>query len=157
MSSKKLMMKMARKWMKAAGIARKRISSTTSFDGVTSTSTSSSSCRYDTAPVKGHFAIYSNDGRRFMVPLKWLSTDIFAELLNLAEEEFGLPTEGPIVMPFDASSVEELYSILMRRTPSNDTKETLLLSLSDCRCSHSSSKIPPLSTDIPKDVQQLVF
>ncbi|GAB4853098.1 hypothetical protein Ancab_017282 [Ancistrocladus abbreviatus] len=50
---------------------------------------------------KGHFVAYSSDKRRFMIPTVYLKTDIFRELLEAAQE-FGLPQDGPIMLPCDA-------------------------------------------------------
>ncbi|KAL6963634.1 hypothetical protein U1Q18_034641 [Sarracenia purpurea var. burkii] len=76
-SSKKLL-KMARKWQKLATISRKRISFPRTkghFD-------------------EGHFVVYTADQRRFVIPLAYLNTELFRELLKMAEEEYGLPSHG---------------------------------------------------------------
>ncbi|KAG0476116.1 hypothetical protein HPP92_012957 [Vanilla planifolia] len=46
------------------------------------------------------------DGRRFMIPLADFSRSMLVEMLRMSEEEFGLPTVGPITLPFDGSSME---------------------------------------------------
>ncbi|KAL6963635.1 hypothetical protein U1Q18_034642 [Sarracenia purpurea var. burkii] len=69
-SSKKLL-KMARKWQKLATISRKRISFPRTkghFD-------------------EGHFVVYTADQRRFVIPLAYLNTELFRELLKMAEED----------------------------------------------------------------------
>uniref|UniRef100_A0A3B6MUY0 Auxin-responsive protein n=1 Tax=Triticum aestivum TaxID=4565 RepID=A0A3B6MUY0_WHEAT len=38
---------------------------------------------------EGHCVIYTADGTRFQVPLVYLGTTVFAELLRMSEEEFG--------------------------------------------------------------------
>lgn len=58
---------------------------------------------------KGHFILYSFDGTRFMVPIKFLHTEIFEELLRISEEVFGLPGDGPITMPCDAVFLDYLF------------------------------------------------
>ena len=44
-----------------------------------------------TSPVadKGHCAVYTTDGKRFEVPLAYLGTMVFSELLRMSQEEFG--------------------------------------------------------------------
>ncbi|MBA0623446.1 hypothetical protein Godav_008911 [Gossypium davidsonii] len=60
----------------------------------------------------GHFVIYSSDKRRFVVPLAYLRTKVFQELLRLSEEEFGMPKDGPITLPCDAAVLEYVLSLL---------------------------------------------
>ncbi|RVW50953.1 Auxin-responsive protein SAUR66 [Vitis vinifera] len=79
-------MAMARKWQKMAGIGRRR-------------EISLPNARNTRLADKGHFVVYSMDKRRFMVPLAYLSSSIFIELLRMSEEEFGLPGDGPITLP----------------------------------------------------------
>jgi len=38
---------------------------------------------------KGHCAMYTADDKRFEVPLAYLSTVVFSELLQISKEEFG--------------------------------------------------------------------
>ncbi|KAJ0960310.1 hypothetical protein J5N97_001881 [Dioscorea zingiberensis] len=90
---------MARKWQKVAALGRRispRADECSDFD----------SCITSSVPEKGHFFIYSLEGKRFMVPLAYLDNDIFKELLKTSEEEFGLPSDGPITMPCDAVFME---------------------------------------------------
>lgn len=61
---------------------------------------------------RGHFVVYSVDNRRFVVPLAHLHTKIFRELFRISEEVFGLPTDGPIVLPFDAAFLEYVVHIV---------------------------------------------
>ncbi|KAG2303882.1 hypothetical protein Bca52824_032533 [Brassica carinata] len=72
-----------------SSLHRKRISFQRS-----STSTSSS-----TAVEKGCFVVYTADKARFAFPLSYLSNSIFQELFKISEEEFGLPSGGPITLP----------------------------------------------------------
>ncbi|KAL2931368.1 Auxin-responsive protein SAUR66 [Bienertia sinuspersici] len=67
----KKLIKMARKWRKTAVASRKRLS------------------LRRTVIDKGHFVVYTIEGRRFMIPLMCLKSDIFRELLRLAEQELG--------------------------------------------------------------------
>ena len=41
---------------------------------------------------KGNFVVYTNDGKRFMVPLEYLSRNVFIEFLRMSKEEFDLPS-----------------------------------------------------------------
>ncbi|XP_039126734.1 auxin-responsive protein SAUR36-like [Dioscorea cayenensis subsp. rotundata] len=63
---------------------------------------------------KGHFNVYTSEGKRFMVPLAYLHNSIFKELLRISEEEFCLPCDGPITLPCDAASMEYVLSLLRR-------------------------------------------
>ena len=51
---------------------------------------------------KGHFVVYSSDRRCFLIPLGYLNTEIFKELLQISEEEFGIQSDGPIILPCDS-------------------------------------------------------
>ncbi|XAR64250.1 hypothetical protein NMG60_11024520 [Bertholletia excelsa] len=64
---------------------------------------------------KGHFVVYSTDKQRFVVPLVCLSSHAFKELLRMAEEEFGLPADGPIMLPCDGSTLEYVLAVLRGR------------------------------------------
>ncbi|CAN6168046.1 unnamed protein product [Urochloa humidicola] len=57
---------------------------------------------------RGHFAAYTRDGRRFFIPIAYLGSDTFRELLNMAEEEFGEPGGRPIVLPCSADRLEQI-------------------------------------------------
>ncbi|KAL6963633.1 hypothetical protein U1Q18_034640 [Sarracenia purpurea var. burkii] len=110
-SSKKLL-KIARKWRKLATISRKRISFPRTkghFD-------------------EGHFVVYTADQRRFVIPLAYLNTELFRELLKMAEEEYGLPSHGGITLPCDAIFME--YAVtLIRKDADRDVEKAL-----DIRC-----------------------
>ncbi|OAY22543.1 auxin-responsive protein SAUR62 [Manihot esculenta] len=74
---------------------------------------------------KGHFVVYSNDKKRFVVPLDYLNHRIFKELFKMSEEEFGLPGKGPITFPYDAVFVEYLIS-LVKQHASEDSFITMI-------------------------------
>ncbi|KNA16394.1 hypothetical protein SOVF_089570 [Spinacia oleracea] len=116
MISTKKLLKMARKWQKIAAASRKRISWP--------------------RPVadKGHFVVYTTDGRRFIIPLAYLKNEIFIELFRIAEEEFGLTSTGPITLPCDSSFMEYTISIIQRRV-AEDLGKALIMSLASCRYS----------------------
>ncbi|KAK2982204.1 hypothetical protein RJ640_024949 [Escallonia rubra] len=120
-NSKKLI-KMARKWQRVAAIRRKIISLSGSSASVTD---------------KGHFVVYSTDRKRYVFPLVYLNSYIFRELLKVSEEEYGLPTDGPIVFPCDAVFVEYAIALIQKRT-TQDVEKSLLMSIVN-RCSSSYS------------------
>ncbi|KAL5197421.1 hypothetical protein ABZP36_000933 [Zizania latifolia] len=59
---------------------------------------------------RGHFAAYTRDGSRFFIPIAYLGSDIFRELLNTAEEEFGAPGDRPIVLPCSAARLDQILA-----------------------------------------------
>ncbi|KAG6481603.1 hypothetical protein ZIOFF_058207 [Zingiber officinale] len=68
---------------------------------------------------KGHFAVYTREGRRFVVPVAYLKTSVFVELFRLSEEEFGMPAGGrPITLPCDAAFMEQVVARLRDETSS---------------------------------------
>ncbi|KAK6946515.1 Small auxin-up RNA [Dillenia turbinata] len=120
---------MARKWQKRAATGRKRIS-LPRRDGKTNVddcSTSSEAC-------KGHFVVYTTDQRRFMIPLTYLNNFIFAALLMMSEEEFGLPCDGPITLPCKAAFLEYILLIIQRGI-STDLTNALISSMASSCCS----------------------
>ncbi|KAJ0233675.1 Auxin-responsive protein SAUR64 [Hirschfeldia incana] len=123
MMNPKKLMKMAKKWQQRAALSRKRIS----FQRSSSTNSSS-------AVEKGCFVVYTADKARFAFPLSYLSNSVFQEMLKIAEEEFGLPTSGPITLPFDSAFLEYLIRLIERRID-GDTERALLMSISSARCS----------------------
>ncbi|KFK27228.1 hypothetical protein AALP_AA8G354200 [Arabis alpina] len=132
MNTKKLM-KMAKKWQQRATLKRRRISFQSS--SVTSSSLSVG---------KGCFVVYTADKARFAFPISYLSNSVFLELLKISEEEFGLPSEGPITLPFDSVFMEYLIKLIQRRID-GDTEKALLMSINSARCSfqlhkHSSTQ-----------------
>ncbi|KAJ0077394.1 hypothetical protein Patl1_35793 [Pistacia atlantica] len=82
MISPKRLIELARKWQRMASAKRRRILHPRSL-----------------VADKGHFVVYTTDEKRFMVPLEYLSQNVFIELLRMSEEEFGLPTHGAITLP----------------------------------------------------------
>ncbi|KAG2303886.1 hypothetical protein Bca52824_032537 [Brassica carinata] len=123
MNTKKLI-KMVKKWQQRAALHRKRIS----FQRSSSSGSSSTSVE------KGCFVVYTADKARFAFPISYLSNSVFQELLKISEEEFGLPTEGPITLPFDSVFLEYLIKLVQRRMD-EDTEKALLMSISNARCS----------------------
>ncbi|OIT03416.1 auxin-responsive protein saur64 [Nicotiana attenuata] len=132
MVSIKKLIKMARRWQKFAAKQRKRISlPRSSYNDAESCSTSSS------IVGKGHFVVYTTDQKRFVVPLAYLKHEIIRELLHMSEEEFGLPSDGPITLPCDALFLNYIIS-LIRRGVTVDPQNALLVSVASTRCSSAS-------------------
>ncbi|XVF45619.1 hypothetical protein PTKIN_Ptkin02bG0221200 [Pterospermum kingtungense] len=134
MISAKKLIKLARKWQKLAAIRQKRITSTRTNSGDVATN----SCSTSSMVEKGHFVVYSGDQKRFVLPLEYLNNEIVRELFSLAEEEFGLPSNGPLTLPCDAAFMEYVITLIKRR-PTKDVEKALLTSIASGRCSSSSS------------------
>lgn len=132
MVSAKKLMKMIQQWQQFSALQRKRTSSPRS-----SSSDGFDSCCAMPSPVdKGHFAIYTADGRRFVVPLAYLNNPVFRQLLEMSEEEYGLPRDGPIVLPCDSIFMD--YAIcLIRKGRAGDLHQALVKSVARSRCSSS--------------------
>ncbi|KAK9269960.1 hypothetical protein L1049_025533 [Liquidambar formosana] len=129
-SSKKLAA-LARKWQKMAGIGRIR------------TITLPKPC--NGLPDMGHFVVYSTDKRRFVFPLAYLSSNIFRGLFRMSEEEFGLASDGPIILPCDAATMKYVVTLVQGRV-SKELEKALLLSLVSCPpCSATASVCEGLS------------
>lgn len=124
---------MATKWRKAAVEGRKRIllqraNSIANLNGSNTLSVAN----------KGHFVVYTTDCRRFVIPLPFLNSDIFRELLKMSEEEFGLPSDGPITLPCDSFFFEYMVSLIRGSVAKNQDKVRLMSVVTAC-CSLSSS------------------
>ncbi|KAL3539130.1 hypothetical protein ACH5RR_002496 [Cinchona calisaya] len=130
------LLKMARKWQARAALGRKRLLFPGSNNGEVGSS-SSSGCP-STVAKKGHFVVYTADEKRYCIPISYLNNHIFRELFRMAEEEFGLPCDGPITFPCDAVIMDYLISLIKRGATKNIEK-ALLVSVAACRCSLSYS------------------
>ena len=128
MISTKKLSRVARKWQKLAPLRHRRIS----LGG-----TNAWSCNTSPVADKGHFVVYTSDRIRFVVPLVYLDNVIFRELFQMAEEEFGLPGNGPIILPCDAVFMEYAVSLIQRHV-AKDLEKALLMSIAADRCSSSS-------------------
>lgn len=128
-NSKKLI-EIVRKWQRLAAIGRKRISFTRTRERF-------GDCNPSIIVDKGHFVVYTADQQRFVIPLAYLSNAIFRELLKMAEEEHGLPSDGPITLPCDAVFIEYAVS-LIRRNVAKDMEKALLMSITTAQCLSSS-------------------
>ncbi|VVA92965.1 unnamed protein product [Arabis nemorensis] len=112
---------MAKKWQQRAALKRKRIS-------VQRTNTSASFVE------KGCFVVYTADKTRFAFPISYLSNYVFQELLKISEEEFGIPSGGPITLPFDSVFLEYLIKLIERQMD-GDMEKAVLMSISSVKCS----------------------
>ncbi|EOX97527.1 SAUR-like auxin-responsive protein family, putative [Theobroma cacao] len=137
MISTKKLIKLARKWQIMAAIRPKMITSPRPSGVDVNTNNCSTS-----SPIveKGHFVAYSADQIRFVLPLEYLRSRIVTELFALAEEEFGLPSVGPLTFPCDAAFIEYVI-VLIKQHVTEDVVKALLRSLSGTRCSSSSSNL----------------
>lgn len=129
-SSKKLI-KIARKWQRLTAASRKRVS----WPG-------------SKVVDKGHFVIYTTDGIRFMIPLTYLKSEIVTQLFRMAEEEFGLMSDGPLTVPCDSTFIEYAISMLQRHA-AKDFERALILSLSTCHSSSSCLQQEQINQHLP--------
>ncbi|EEF39763.1 auxin-responsive protein SAUR68 [Ricinus communis] len=140
MISTKKLLKLARKWQKMAAIRRKRIASPQIIKASTDITSTSSKAE------KGQFVVYSADQRRFLLPLEYLNNDIVRELFDIAEEEFGLPSDGPLTLPFEAELLE--YAIdLIKQQVTKDVERAFLTCIADRFCSLSFHLQHPLPSN----------
>ncbi|XP_010028804.1 auxin-responsive protein SAUR67 [Eucalyptus grandis] len=126
MISPKRLVKIARKWQRVAAMRRKRISFPR-LDG-----------DEEVIAHRGHFIVYSIDGKRFMFPIRYLNNCVIRELLQLSEDEFGLPSSGPITLPCDAMFMDYMVSLIQRRANA-EIEKALLMSITANTCSLSHS------------------
>uniref|UniRef100_A0ACD5XZ23 Uncharacterized protein n=1 Tax=Avena sativa TaxID=4498 RepID=A0ACD5XZ23_AVESA len=119
MVNSKRLAQLAKKWQRMAAMGRKRITQTTE------------ECREATSvAVKGHCVVYTTDGCRFEVPLSYLGTTVFGELLHMSQEEFGFADiqDNHITLPCDAA-VMEYAMCLLRRDASMEVVKAFLSSI----------------------------
>ncbi|KAK3231955.1 hypothetical protein Dsin_003836 [Dipteronia sinensis] len=88
---------------------------------------------------KGHFAVYTKEGKRFVVPLHYLNHPIFRVLLEMAQEEFGTTVNGPLQVPCEEEMMDYILSLL-RKSASEEVDEAYIsMTTSTCRSGASSS------------------
>lgn len=75
---------LARKWHRLVAAGGQQTADT---DGCCSTAS---------VADRGHCVMYTADGSRFEVPLVYLGTMVFSELLRMSQEEFGFSSHGKI-------------------------------------------------------------
>lgn len=130
------LIKMARKWQTRAAFGRKRLSFPRIENKVGDVTSSSDIGCSSPVAEKGHFVVYTSDKTRYSIPIAYLNNYIFRELFKMAEEEFGLPCDGPITIPLDAVIMDYLVSLIKRGATKNIERD-LLLSVAASRCSSS--------------------
>ena len=118
MAGTKRLAQLAKKWQRAEVLGRKRLTVTAKEDEGCCTP----------VPAKGHCIMYTADGGRFEVPLVYLSTTIFGELLRMSQEEFGFASDAKITLPCDAA-VMEYAMCLLKRNASAEVESALLSSV----------------------------
>ena len=129
MINPKKLFKMARECQKVAAIKRKRISFSRTHQDL-----DADQCSTSSVADKGHFVVYTADQQRFMIPLVYLSSEIFREIFEMSEEEFGLPSDGPITLPCDSFFMEYIL-FLVQRGVAKDLEKALLTSIASIRFS----------------------
>lgn len=128
--SPKKLIKMTRKLQKIPVIGRRKISYRRA--GVVGSNNMNSNIAEE-----GTFVVYTLDGRRFVLPLFYLSNYIFQELFKMSEEEFGISSNAPIVFPCDSLLMNYIVS-LVKLGMSLDLEKALLNSIIRGCCSTSS-------------------
>jgi hypothetical protein len=131
-SSKKLT-QLSKKWQGMGAVARRRVTITTVDKDPSCSSVVSG---------KGNCVVYSSDGKRFEIPLTYLQTRVFAELLKLSQEEFGYTSDERITLPCD-TAVMEYVMCLLRREASEDVEKALSSIVMPCH--HQSRMVQPSS------------
>lgn len=131
MISTKRIAQMAKKWQKMAVLGRKRLSwgMTKEADGCCTSVAS-----------KGHCVMYTSEGRRFEVPLAYLNTVVFEELLQMSQEEFGFISDGRITLSCDSTVME--YAMCLLRRGSSAEVEKAFLSTMAMSCHYASCTAP---------------
>ncbi|XP_073112298.1 auxin-induced protein 6B-like [Elaeis guineensis] len=79
-------------------------------------------------------------GKRYVVPLKYLDHPIFQVLLEMAEEEFGTTSHGPLRVPCEEELMEHIV-FLLKTNPAEDV-EKALVSITSFRGPSFSSLFP---------------
>ena len=120
MISAKRIAQLAKKWQKMAALGRKRLA----WVAAAAAPEADECCA--SVASRGHCAAYTADVARFEVPLAFLSTAVFAELLRMSREEFGFAggDGGRIMLPCDAAVME--YVCLLGRGASAELEQAFL-------------------------------
>uniref|UniRef100_A0A8R7QI83 Auxin-induced protein 6B n=1 Tax=Triticum urartu TaxID=4572 RepID=A0A8R7QI83_TRIUA len=118
MAGAKRFARLTKKWQRVEALGRKRLTVSDKEDQDCCSS----------VPAKGHCVMYTAEGRRFEVPLEYLSTTVFGELLRMSQDEFGFASDGKISLPCDAA-VMEYVMCLLRRNASAEVESALLRSM----------------------------
>ncbi|XP_037442984.1 auxin-responsive protein SAUR36-like [Triticum dicoccoides] len=125
MLSAKTLTWLAKKWQSVTAMGRKRLTWSSSMSAEETGGSCGTLC--SSVAGKGHCIVYTADGVRFKVPLVFLGTTVFSELLRMSQEEFGFAgvDGGRITLPCDASMME--YAMcLLRRSASAEMEAAFL-------------------------------
>ncbi|KAG8050367.1 hypothetical protein GUJ93_ZPchr0009g161 [Zizania palustris] len=131
MISAKRLAQLAKKWQRMAALGRKRLTWTTPTAAAAG---GAGECSSSSVAVKGHCIMYTADGRRFEVPLAFLATTIFVELLRMSQEEFGFASDGGITLPCDAELLEYIMCLLTRNASEEVVRAFLSSIVRPCHC-----------------------
>ncbi|KAF0910682.1 hypothetical protein E2562_004674 [Oryza meyeriana var. granulata] len=143
MISARRIAQLAKKWRRMAALGRKRLTmSSTSTATATEEAQGCSTAAVAAVAGKGHCAIYTADGARFEVPLAYLGTAVFGELLTMSQEEYGFSGDGRITLPCDAM-VMEYVMCLLGRNASPEVEKAFLSSMV-MQCQYASCVTPAL-------------
>uniref|UniRef100_A0A8I6XEU1 Auxin-responsive protein n=1 Tax=Hordeum vulgare subsp. vulgare TaxID=112509 RepID=A0A8I6XEU1_HORVV len=76
-------------------------------------------CTMNSIAVKLDWVVYTADGERFEVPLAYLGTTFFRELLRMSQEEFGFASgnDGRMMLICDTAVAEYAMCLLRRDAP----------------------------------------
>ncbi len=135
MISAKRLVQLAKKWQRMAALGRKRLTVRAKQDQECCSSMAG----------KGHCAMYTADGSRFEVPLAYLGTAVFSELLRMSQEEFGFTSDGRIMLPCDAA-VMEYAMCLLKRNASAEVEKALLNSMV-APCHYTGCMVPTVGVN----------
>ncbi|KAG2645010.1 hypothetical protein PVAP13_2KG393005 [Panicum virgatum] len=138
MISARRIAQLAKKWQRMAALGRKRLA----WVAAAAAPEADEQCCTSVAN-KGHCAVYTADGKRFEVPLAYLGTMVFSELLRMSREEFGFTKDGRITLPCDAAALE--YVMCLLRRSASEEVEKAFLSSAVIPCQHSSYRVPPVA------------
>ncbi|KAG8057646.1 hypothetical protein GUJ93_ZPchr0002g24027 [Zizania palustris] len=137
MINTKRIAQLAKKWRRMAALGRKQLTmiETQEVEGCSTTVAS-----------KGHCIMYTTDSTRFEVPLVYLGTAVFSELLRMSQEEFGFTGDDKIMLPCD-DMVMEYAMCLLKRNASVEIEKAFLSSLA-IPCHYACSVAPSLGINM---------
>ncbi|KAK3132764.1 hypothetical protein QOZ80_6AG0527400 [Eleusine coracana subsp. coracana] len=122
------------KWQRMAALGRKRLSWGMKKE-------LGDEC-HTTVVGEGNCVVYTVDGTRFEVPLAYLGTEVFTELLRMSQEEFGFARNGQITLPCDAT-IMEYAMCLLRRSVSTEVEKAFLSTMA-VSCDYASCAAPSI-------------
>ncbi|CAN1134708.1 Auxin-responsive protein SAUR61 [Linum perenne] len=114
----KRLLQIAKKWQTIAA-TRGKTGGRTSYSSV-----DFDISKFNSSPVanRGHFVVYTADFKRFVLPLSYLEHAVFRELFQKSEEEFGVPCDGPIMVPCDSVFMENAVWRIQKLSPSSSAE-----------------------------------